>query len=253
MTTETPKIVRQSEGSGDENGEAIGYAEAPYLSGIARDATIANNQDFVVAVAPITNTLTATTSPPVIDRRGFTKEGCRRVAYFSPWLLSLALSWAPLARISFHEATSEILVSVIASSCEVGVVLLLSVPAALCAVFCPDYAPDPPSTSTKPSESSELTRGGKVFMALAILFYFVEPFVTGIYVLNMVDNLRCDAKNKQPERIECRVGCDLLLAIGVFRVIGIVHMLGLMVIVFGPGGSDQTEQRRRKHRQDTQV
>ncbi|KAL6408972.1 hypothetical protein AUP68_07922 [Ilyonectria robusta] len=145
MSTETPKPPPHSDDA-DDDSDVIGFADAPYpREEPIRNATITNaadptprrasipqneneneNENVVTIPAPPEQN-----DPPAnIQLKGWRKDVesiCWIVVFFTPWTISLILSWMPITKISLHEATTEVMISIIASTVEIGSMILLPI------------------------------------------------------------------------------------------------------------------------------
>lgn len=120
MSTETPKPPPHSDDADDDT-DVIGFADAPYpREEPIRNATITNAADPTPRRASIPQNENVVTipappeqnDPPAnIQLKGWRKDVesiCWIVVFFTPWTISLILSWMPITKISLHEATTEV-------------------------------------------------------------------------------------------------------------------------------------------------
>lgn len=122
MSTETPKSPPRSDDAADDS-DVIGFADAPYpREETIRNVTVTNAADPAPRRASIPqneneNVVTIPAPPEQNDPpatpqlRGWRKDVesiCWILVFFTPWTISVILSWMPITKISLHEATTEV-------------------------------------------------------------------------------------------------------------------------------------------------
>ncbi|KAH6962209.1 hypothetical protein BKA56DRAFT_179961 [Ilyonectria sp. MPI-CAGE-AT-0026] len=244
MSTETPKSPPHSDDA-DDDSDVIGFADAPYpREEPIRNATITNaadptprrasipqneNENVVTVPAPPEQN-----DPPAnIQLKGWRKDVesiCWILVFFTPWAISLILSWMPITKISLHEATTEVMISIIASTVEIGSMILLPIVHATSEIDSPCFQPS--------ARTREISK--KIFN-IWIYFLILDPIITGSCVWAAVDSSPCKSGSGSAQ---CRVGDDLIRAIGVYRVFGILGVLMLCACV-----SSSIAKRLRKQQQ----
>lgn len=118
MSTETPKSPPHRDDA-DDDSDVIGFADAPYpreetirstaVTNATGPASIPQNENENVVTIP---------APPVqndplttVQLKGWRRDVesiCSILVFFTPWTISVILSWMPITRISLHEATPEV-------------------------------------------------------------------------------------------------------------------------------------------------
>ncbi|KAH7124963.1 hypothetical protein B0J13DRAFT_628258 [Dactylonectria estremocensis] len=144
------------------------------------------------------------TKVPLYGFRAFLDGLIAVVVIFLPWTTSMVLCWMPITRIPLRKAPSTVLVSIVASTIE----------------------RNPPSTGCL---KKRLER------ASHLLFFFlsVSPIVTGAYVWFKARKINCDDGDNS---LQCRVGPRFMLAIALFRILGIGGLFWggmLLLVLFG--------------------
>ncbi|KAH6995593.1 hypothetical protein BKA56DRAFT_665904 [Ilyonectria sp. MPI-CAGE-AT-0026] len=219
MSTDTSESPRLSKDG------VIGFADAPYprepshttIDAVepVRDATVgsviepARVQVFALGSEDNTPAPRIESCPPSkVHLSGWRKHvhsGTTLSAMTVPWISGMIVSWMPLTRISLREAPGEVLVNMIASTIEVSAIAIVLVSITLRTWLDPSFASRPAC--------------GRPFAAMIfILFLGMDPLVTGGVVWARVNMVPCQ---KGSGSAQCRVGDDLLRAIGAFRAIGV--------------------------------
>ncbi|KAH7109022.1 hypothetical protein EDB81DRAFT_954386 [Dactylonectria macrodidyma] len=229
MSTETPKSPPDRRDADDSDSDVVGFADAPDpREQPARHVAVVDSVTVkpTPRPAPVTNTNTTeqTPAPPAQDDqdppqtvlRGWRKAVVgllAAIAIFVPWVAGMILSWMPLTRISAHEATREVLVSIVGSTVEVGTMLLVS-------------GSHNVLTWVAPYSRPLMSRIPFNLFITWTVFLFLDPIVTGSYVWYQVDKHPCEAGSGSAQ---CRVGDSLIRAIGIFRVFGISPLAAVVL------------------------
>lgn len=124
---------------------------------------------------------------------------------------------APIAAQVFHIAQSLSLVNIIASTIEVSAISIVIISTTLRTWLDPSFAARPAGTPPD-------------MLMTFILFLMLDPVATGGFVWARVDLVPCQ---KGSGSAQCRVGDDLLRAIGAFRVFGVYDLILINTIYYG--------------------
>lgn len=105
-----------------------------------------------------------------------------------------------------HYLSSFSMISIIASTVEIGSMILLPIVHATSETDSPCFHP-----------SARTREIGKKIFNIWIYFLILDPIITGSCVWAAVDSSPCKSGSGSAQ---CRVGDDLIRAIGVYRVFG---------------------------------
>ncbi|KAG7408884.1 hypothetical protein Forpe1208_v012312 [Fusarium oxysporum f. sp. rapae] len=127
------------------------------------------------------------------------------VAFASPWIVGMLISWIPFTKISLSYAPDFLILAALISTFEV-----LSI-----AVVFNLTSLRPSTLDTEPSSGTTLKE--KCFRAW-FWFLFISPFVTGTMVVLMASDISCDPEDDlDMHQPICQVGIRLIKATALCR------------------------------------
>ncbi|KAH7146601.1 hypothetical protein B0J13DRAFT_524367 [Dactylonectria estremocensis] len=156
------------------------------------------------------------------------------IVIVQPWAISMVLCWLPITRVPLHEAPRQVLVNIVTSTVEVPTVFIF--------LIIRGYIRS--TRRKKPASTGPEKRLIERVSHLLALFLILDPIVTGIYMRSKVSKMHCDDGDHSPQ---CRVGKPSMVAIAVFRGLGVGGLFWggvLLLVLFGNnfvvGGSQET-------------
>ncbi|CAM1501200.1 Fc.00g103620.m01.CDS01 [Cosmosporella sp. VM-42] len=138
------------------------------------------------------------------------------LAFALPWTSGMVFSWSALSRVALHEAPTEVIISIVASTVEVFTML---------AFFFSACCWDLDIPSGKKHEGPQPF--GHILFYCWIWFLCLCPIITGATVWDRASNKRYSCDN--PQTPQCRVGGNFVMALGAYRVFGILGLMSLLL------------------------
>ncbi|KAM5359557.1 hypothetical protein ACJZ2D_014365 [Fusarium nematophilum] len=134
------------------------------------------------------------------------------VVLFQPWAISSVLCWMPITRVPLHEAPSTVLVSIVASTIEVftiSICIIILIYSRL-------------KHREKPPPTIGLWKWLRSAIPYVFFFLCLCPIATGLFVWFKARRRDCVDGDHS---LKCRVGPRFMLAIALFRILGVNGLL----------------------------
>ncbi|KAH7109559.1 hypothetical protein B0J13DRAFT_534723 [Dactylonectria estremocensis] len=220
-----------------DDAEMVGFLDAP----LNREPALVDQTSVA-----FTNDDPETDSPRPADRgetltkvplhgfRAFLDSLIAIIVIVQPWTISMVLCWLPITRVPLQEAPRQVLVNIIASTVEVPTVFIFLIIRGYIRL----------TRRNNPSSTGPEKRLIERVSHFLALFLILDPIVTGIYMRSKLSKMHCDDGDNS---LQCRVGKRFMVAIAVFRGLGVGALFwgGMMLLVifgnnFVGGGSLET-------------